>query len=597
MPPSNVIRRLLLLHPEDSVLEGPWSSVRWSFVIDIGWAGSAQYADWSAKIGCPVRSLYSFAEWHEDVPRIQQLCGIGSNRLVDAEGIDWWELLAPNSYQQVYEFLLLQKVARELQIPDEVRVTRPHRLADMLGELLAVKVNPVIAQSERSTSARFNRFTTKLRTLTSAQIVQIAFDKWDGDYGVRRLFSKPGQSSGSGKRVLLPSAYRNVSRVLTKYAGLLPDRSFLLVTTRADGKVKDRPPNMGATSLAAYAPCPRNKTTEREIAFLTRQWQIVKRELYEAHPILLRTPGLFESFDRTLQNCLRMRDAWVGVFEREEIDCVLCADENNHYTRVPVLLARRRGVHTVYCSHGALDVNILLRGMCSETYLAKGEMESDYLVQECRIPRERIVIGGPPGPDFAARGEGVATHIAFFSEPYELYYGRTETLYRELLPRLCAIAREHGRKVMVKLHPFESLAERSQLVERVLTDADLTDNDRKLVEVIADPLSERMLRKIWFSLTVASSVAVECALAGVPSFLCGWFDIDLYSYGKQYERFGAARILDDPEDIARIPELIGSQRLSAEVRNRLYSPITREDFEAVLQGKAAALSKQEPPSR
>ena len=586
MPPSNVVRRLLLLHPEDSVVEGPWSSVHWSSVIDIGWSGSAQYADWSAKIGCPVRSLYSLADWHEDVLRMRQVCGVGNYRLPDADGIDWWALLAPSSYQQVYEFILLQKAARGLQVPAEVRVTRPHRLAATLGELLGVKVAPFIAQSERSVSARFNRFTTKLRTLTSAQIMQIAFDKWDGDYGVRRFFAKPGQSSGSGKKVLLPSAYGNVSRVLTKYAGLLPDRSFLLVTTRADGEVKDLPPHIRTKPLAAYAPRPRNNTAEREIVSLTQQWQIIKKNLYGAQPILLRTPGLFEGFDRTLQNCLRMRDAWRSVFEREEIDCVLCADENNPYTRVPGLLAQRRGVHTVYCSHGALDVNILLRGVCSETYLAKGEMESDYLFRECGVPRERIFVGAPPGAHFAAKGEGGGTHIVFFSEPYELYYGRSETLYRELLPRLCAIGREHGRKVVVKLHPFESLTARLQLVERVLT-----DGDRKLVEVISGPFSEGLLRKMWFSLTVASSAAVECALAGVPSFLCGWFDFDLYSYGKQYERFGAAMILDDPADISRIPELMGSQNPGAEVRNRLNSPITREDFEAVLQGKATALSK------
>jgi hypothetical protein len=581
--------RVLLVHPEDSVIEGPWAASRWDLIVDLGWAGSSQYAVWGVKVGSPVRSLWDFANWREDVRRIQELCGIGNHRLMDAEGIDWWDLLAPNSYQQVYEFVLLQKVARELEIPAEVCVTHPHRLADALGKLLGVNVDPFIAQSERPASSRFNRFTKKLRTLTSAQIVQIAFDKWDSDYGVRRYFSKPRQSSGSGKKILLPSAYRSVSRVLTKYAGLLPDRTFLLVTTRPDGEVKGLPSHIRARSLAGYAPRPGNKTTEREIATLTQQWQIVKKKLYEAHPNLPRTLGLFEGFDRTLQNCLRMRDAWLGVFEREEIDCVLCADENNPYTRVPVSLARRRGVHTVYCSHGSLDVNILLRGVCSETYLAKGEMERDYLMKECGVPLERIVVGAPPGSHFAAQGEETGTHIVFFSEPYELYYGRTETLYRELLPRLCAIAREHGRKVMVKLHPFESLTARSQLVDRVLT-----DSDRKLVEVIADPLSERLLRKIWFSLTVESSVAVECALAGVPSFLCGWFDIDLYSYGKQYERFGAARILDNPADISRIPELMGSQRSGAEVRNRLYTPITREDFEVVLQGKATAPSKHEP---
>ena len=289
--------RVLLVHPEDSVIEGPWAVSRWDLIVDLGWAGSSRYAVWGVKVGCPVSSIWDFADWHEDVRRIQELCGIGKNRLVDAEGIDWWELLAPNSYQQVYEFLLLQKVASEIQIPAEVRVTRPYPLANALGRLLGVKVDPFSAQSERSVSAGFNRFTKKLRRLTSAQIVQIAFDKWDSDYGVRRYFSKPGQSSGSGKRVLLPSAYRNVSRVVTEYAGLLPDRSFLLVTTRADGEVKDLPPHIRAGSLAAYAPRPRNNATEREIISLTRQWQIVKKKLYEAHPNLPRTPGLFEGFD------------------------------------------------------------------------------------------------------------------------------------------------------------------------------------------------------------------------------------------------------------------------------------------------------------
>ena len=254
--------RVLLVHPEDSVIEGPWALSRWDLIVDLGWAGSSQYAVWGVKAGCPVRSIWDFADWHEDIRRIKELCGIGERLLVDAEGIDWWELLAHNSYQQMYEFLLLQKVVREVQGPAEVWVTRPHRLADTLGKLLGAKVDPFIAQSENSASARFNRFTTKLRTLTSAQIVQIAFDKWDSDYGVRRYFAKPRKNSGSGKRVLLPSAYRNVSQVVTKYAGLLPDRSFLLVTTRADGDVKDLPLHITAKSLAAYAPRPRRKTTE-----------------------------------------------------------------------------------------------------------------------------------------------------------------------------------------------------------------------------------------------------------------------------------------------------------------------------------------------
>jgi hypothetical protein len=572
--------RVLLVHPEDSVIEGPWAVQRWDLIVDLGWAGLAQYAVWGAKVGCPVRSLWNFANWHEDVLRLPELCGIGNHRLVDSEGIDWWDLLAPNSYQRLHEFLLLQKVARDVQTPAEFRVTSPHQLADALVKLLGVSVDPFIGQSEPSALARIGGFSKKVRALTSAQIVQIAFDKWDSDYRVRRYFSRRRQRSESGTKILLPSAYRNVSRVLTAYAGLLPDRNFLLVTTRADGEVKALPAHIYGTSLAAYAPRPKNDSTEREIESLTRHWQIIKKKLYDTHPNLPRNRSFFEGIDSMLRNGLRIRDAWRGVFEREKIDSVLCADENNPYTRLPVLLARSRGVPTVYCSHGALDSSILLRGICSDTYLAKGEMERDYLINECEVPRERIFVGAPPGSQLATSANTAGTHIVFFSEPYELYYGRTETLFREVLPRLCAIGRKHGRKVMLKLHPFESLTARSQLVDRLLT-----ESDRKLLEITSQPVSEQLLRKIWFSLTVESSVAVECALAGVPSFLCGWFDIDLYSYGKQYERFGGARILNDPEEIAGIPELLHAQQIGAEIRERLYHPIAREDFEAVLRGK------------
>jgi hypothetical protein len=143
---------------------------------------------------------------------------------------------------------------------------------------------------------------------------------------------------------------------------------------------------------------------------------------------------------------------------------------------------------------------------------------------------------------------------------------------------------------MLKLHPFESLTARSELANRVLT-----ARDRELLEVTAEPFSEQLLQKIWFSLTVESSVAVECALAGIPSFLCGWFDIDLYSYGKQYEKFGAARILAGPEDISHLPTMLESRRLGPLGRERLYHPITRENLETVFSGTARAAFKPHLP--
>jgi hypothetical protein len=562
--------------------------LRWDRVLDLGWAGTAAYALWSDRLGCPVRCIYSLADWHEDVCRIRQSLGIGDGRLVDEDGVDWWALLTPLWYQRLLEFVLLQKLAQTIERPAEIRVTRPHPLADALGKLLQVRIDPFIPKAPATIAGRLRTSARALRTLTPAQVLQIAGDKWDTDYGVRRFLFRRVRGSGSVRRVLLPSAYRNVSRVVAAYASLLPERNFLLVTTRADGMTKGLPQNVDTAPLAAYAPLPRNEATESEIQSLTKRWCELREQLQRGgEPLLVYAAGLFADFDRNLRNGLRIRDAWRSVLEQERIDAVLCGDENNLYTRLPVLLARDQGVPTIYCSHGALDSNILIRGACSDTYLAKGEMERDYLVQQCHLPPEKIFVGAAPtahlAVDEAAPRKGETPHIVFFSEPYELYSGRTATLYQELMPALCAVARSSGRRVVVKLHPFESLSARTQLVDRVLE-----ASDRKLVEVTAEPMSEQLLRGAWFSLTVESSVAVECALAGVPAFLCGWFDIDLYDYGRQYEKFGAARFLTRPEEIASIPKMLEQQRSDDSIRQGLYRPIRPQEFETVLGGKTIA---------
>ena len=572
--------RVLLVHPEDSPTAGEWSGSRWDLVVDLGWAGTSQYAVWSEKLGCPVRGLYSFSEWHGGVRRIREICHAGSDWLVDVEGIDWWELFAPTCFQGIYEFLLLSKIAGEIQSAADVRATRPHGLADTLGRLLGVIVVPFIKRA-RPVSAWVRRYTKALRTLTGEQVAGIALDKWDMDYRFRRLLRGRRRSSSSEQRVLLPSAYRNVSRVLCAYASLLPDRRFLLVTTRDDGAIRDLPRHVDSVPLAAYAPVPRNKATEREITAMAGQWYALQRRLQQSKdPVISYAVGLFPDFARTLRVGMRIRDAWLEVLDRERISSVLGGDENNPYTRLPVLLARSRGVRTVNCSHGALDVNLLLRGICSDTYLAKGEMEKDYMVEQCGVPEERIVLGAPPVEYSIDRGKSRATgdRIVFFSEPYELYSGRTETLYRELLPGLCAIARQYERKVVLKLHPFESVSARSRLVDRILT-----GDDRQLVEISIAAISEQLLRRIWFALTVESSVAVECALAGIPCFLCGWFDLGTQCYGRHYEKFGAARVLNSPSAIPNIPEMLDLQYPGADFRNRFYHPITQTELDGILQ--------------
>jgi hypothetical protein len=572
--------KVLLVHPEDSPVEGPWASGYWDLVVDIGWAGSHRYDQWSKALGCPVRGLYGFREWKEDVGEIKQALRLGLGSLVDEEGIDWWDLLAPIHYQQLFELRLLQKLAGEIAPAPEVRITRPHHFANALATFLNTGIACFLPAISRQSPSQFARYLEALQTLTRSQVLEIALDKWDTDYHLRRFISRSQTDSSRGRTVLLPSAYKNVTRVVSGYARMLPDTDFLLVTTRQGCVTDDLPPNVACTSLASYAPIPRNGVTEREIASLTSKltqlWGTIagSQLLSSAHLL-----GMFSDLPLGLRNGLRVRDAWRWAFERESICSVLCADENNLYTRLPILLARRRGIRTVYCAHGALDVNVLIRGVCSDTYLVKGEMEKDYLVRRCEVPSERIIIGAAAGRVSPLKRDSARekTHIVFFSEAYELYSGRTESLYREVLPSLCSVARRHGRKVLLKLHPFESMTARIRLVDRLLS-----GEDRNLLEVTNEPISERLFQRTWFSLTVESSVAVECSLAGIPCFLCGWFDLDLHAYIKQYENYGAARILKSPEEIERIPDSLSSNVLTAHIQSQICQPATPGQLKAIL---------------
>jgi hypothetical protein len=81
--------KVLLVHPKDSPVEGPWASGSWDLVVDLGWAGSHRYAQWSKLLGCPVCGLYGFREWKEDVGAIKQALRFGLGLLVDDEWIDW----------------------------------------------------------------------------------------------------------------------------------------------------------------------------------------------------------------------------------------------------------------------------------------------------------------------------------------------------------------------------------------------------------------------------------------------------------------------------------------------------------------------------
>jgi len=576
--------KILLVHPDDSVEVGEWAGTRWDLAVDLGWSGRNAYSRQTERLGFRVFSIYDLLDHEQHRCRMREILALGLDQLLDSESVDWWDLFSAYPYQQIEQLLLLSALVEQIPEHAEIFATSPHlslrALSLLLGrEIKSFSLGYHTSDHRTGFRARSRRYLKAASALRPSQLTEIALDKWDTDYRLRRHFNYPPKTS-STPATLLPSAYANVSRAQVAYARMLPHRRFLLVVTRRNGRLRGLPGNVELRSLASYAPRSLPSTDEERIQLLAR-WQEVQNVLFETNPVLglARKLHVFDGFASFLQRGLGVRDAWRKVFVREPITTVLSADENNPFTRLPILLARSRKLRTVFCDHGSLNMSFGIRRACSDTYLMKGDMARDYSVGWCGLSPSKIVVGAPSEAHDSLRSSNGKERdwIVFYSEAYELSSARTQTFYAELLPELCLLARRMNRKVIVKLHPFESLRMRKALVDRVLS-----PEQRSLVEVREGPMTPDLFERAWFSLTVESSVAVESTTNGVPCFLCCWFDASWYDYSKQYAKYSAGYPLDSPQRIREIPQLLEQFQITEATRRGLQTPINAEHLESVL---------------
>ena len=145
--------------------------------------------------------------------------------------------------------------------------------------------------------------------------------------------------------------------------------------------------------------------------------------------------------------------------------------------------------------------------------------------------------------------------------------GRQEEFYRDILPPLADLALATGRKLVVKLHPAESQRERAGMLARILS-----AEQKGVTVMVSGPLTENLMAKAWFGITILSTVAMECAVRGIPCFLCKWLEFSPYEYAEQFIRFGVGIGLDGPSEIEKIPEYLRKNPAKAEVRENCWQP-------------------------
>jgi hypothetical protein len=543
--------KVLLLQPEDTF--AAFGSMRdWDVIVDFGRAPAASYEGWRRKANCPVISLYDFAREFEDLHHVKQLLQFGMSQWMDGAGVDWWDVLSLMISEELLQLILVGRLATELGTSCDLYSTRPSlensALQNLLGGTLTNLGSPL-----GSLRRRARHYSHVFAQLEVPQLAQIFEDKLDPEHTIRRWLTTRRPACGEPV-VLLPSAYVNVSRTGIAYARLLPDQQFLLVRARRIGELGALPANLRVTSLDGYFIA----RDGREIEFLVQGWKLLKEKLVSAAAefSIANEVGVLDRIPALLPWGVAARNAWDQVLDSENVIACLCADDSNPYTRIPLILAKKRGLPGLACHHGALDFRMAMKTRYADVYLAKSEMERDYLLRACQVPPEEVVVASPslepslPTPDLPPTER---PWLVFFTEPFSSAGWRDQEVYRDLLPRLLSVAESSGVKLVFKLHPFESVKGLRNLLRRLLTSEEMSQ-----ILVTKEPMSSERWQKVMFAMTVESSVALECHALAIPVFLCSWLRNPYGAYLRQYATFGIGHVLERPDQVADIPQLLKS---------------------------------------
>ena len=564
-------RRVLLLHPEDDPACGPWNRERWDRVVDLGTAGKETRTHWSGIFDCSVESIPKFEI--KEFAKVRAALSAGLGCVMDDHGLDWWELISIRFHEQLALVIRLERLAAQFDSGEEVCVSRPGIQRAILSLILNRDVR--CFRERKPSLEKTYRLIGAAGKLSFAQLVDIAGDKYDAGYRIRRFAARPPKRS-SGPVVLLPVAQGNGARTAVSYAAMLPEEKFLLVATRQSGLTAECTSNVSAAKLASYGGA---KQSQHEFQQILGRWRKAESTFIHTPEVsVLIRGGVLSGIAKALRDGLAIRNAWLRVFDREMINAVLCTDDTNPYTHIPLLIARQRGLPTIACHHGALDGGHLVKRSHADLVLAKGCMEKDYLVNTCGLAEEKIEVGAPAlrqGINAGARHP--KSSIVFFSEPYALDEGRCREFYRELLPPLADLAAGMNLKLVVKLHPMESARER-----RKLMNAALSSTQQKNVRIIEGALSGEVLDRASLAVTVQSTAAVDCAIRGIPVFLCKWLDYSYFGYVDQFIRYRAGVPLHAPAEIAQIPDML--EDFPTPATNDFWQTISPEKLEQVLTG-------------
>src|SRR5205823_3605929 len=156
----------------------------------------------------------------------------GLNKIVDDQGLDWWDLICPRWIDRIEQFLRIGNLVQKLPKTAEVFVGAEGTYTAALRNLLPGRSH--FFSSSESVLSKALRKGRLFSNLSFRQVLETAGDKYDGAYRFRRYIA-PRRRQQTRDTVLLPSGYSNATRMALGYAADVSDLGFLVVASRRSG--------------------------------------------------------------------------------------------------------------------------------------------------------------------------------------------------------------------------------------------------------------------------------------------------------------------------------------------------------------------------
>src|ERR1700680_1815491 len=161
--------KVLFLHPKDRANEGPWQKIRWDWIVDLGWSGHWANADLAGSLRCRVFSVRHILDHKQHLACLREQFRPGSGKLIDKEGVDWWDTFFPLPYGRIEEILLASTLAGQIPRRAEKAPTRPHFMIRALSALLRREIKTFPDRHE-TLFARYFKAGSNLRPFQFVEI-------------------------------------------------------------------------------------------------------------------------------------------------------------------------------------------------------------------------------------------------------------------------------------------------------------------------------------------------------------------------------------------------------------------------------------------